>query len=166
MTAPAQPASGSTLTVRSPYDGTIVGEVATSSAADVDRAVAAAAAVLRDRPLPPWQRAEILDRAAVRLTERLEEFARIIAAEAAKPIKTARQEAQRAVGTFRFAAAEARTLAGDVVAARRPAGGGGQARLHPARPVGVVGAISPSTSRSTSSSTRSPRRLLPVVRSC
>ena len=48
----------------------------------------------------------------------------IIANEAAKPIKTARQEAQRAVGTFRFAAAEARTLAGDVVpldALHRPA---------------------------------------------
>src|SRR6478736_5019119 len=143
MTAPAQPASGSTLTVRSPYDGTTVGEVATSSAADVDRAVAAAAAVLRDRPLPPWQLAEILDRAAVRLTERLEEFARIIAAEAAKPIKTARQEAQRAVGTFRFAAAEARTLAGDVVALDALQAGEGKLGFTLRVPIGVVGAIAP-----------------------
>jgi len=143
MTAPAQPASGSTLTVRSPYDGTIIGEVATSSAADVDRAVAAAAAVLRDRPLPPWQRAEILDRAAVRLTERLEEFARIIAAEAAKPIKTARQEAQRAVGTFRFAAAEARTLAGDVVALDALQAGEGKLGFTLRVPIGVIGAIAP-----------------------
>ena len=54
-------------------------------------------------------------RAARLLAERREEFARIIAAEAAKPIKTARVEAERAVGTFRFAAAEARTLAGEMV---------------------------------------------------
>ena len=33
----------------------------------------------------------------------------------AKPLKTARAEAERAVETFRFAAAEARTMAGDMV---------------------------------------------------
>jgi len=41
-------------------------------------------------PLPRWKRADILDRAARLLTEREEKFAQIIAAEAAKPIRTAR----------------------------------------------------------------------------
>ena len=99
-----------TLTVRSPYDDAVIGTVPVSTAEDVDRAVLAAAAALRDHPLALWQRAEILDTAARRLGERLEEFATIIAKEAAKPIKTARAEAQRAVGTFQFAAAEARKL--------------------------------------------------------
>ena len=39
--------------------------------------------------------------------ERQEEFAQSICAEAAKPIKTARVEAARAVDTFRFSAAVA-----------------------------------------------------------
>ena len=68
-----------------------------------------------------------------RSRERVEEFARIIASEAAKPIKTARVEAQRAVSTFTFAAVAARTLAGDVVPMDASAAGDGQARVHVAR---------------------------------
>ena len=71
----------------------MVGSVPKCTAADVDRAVPAAASVLRREPLAPWQRAEILDRAAELLKERHEDFAHTIAVEAAKPIKTARVEA-------------------------------------------------------------------------
>ena len=60
------------------------------TADDVDRAVAAAKRALHENPLPLWKRADILDKAAARLTERREEFAQTIAREAAKPIKTAR----------------------------------------------------------------------------
>ena len=83
------------------------------TAGDVDAAVARAKAALA-APLPLWKRAEILDRAAQRLTARRDEFAEIIAREAAKPIRTARVEAERAVGTFQFAAAEARKLGGEM----------------------------------------------------
>ena len=131
------------LTVRSPYDGSVIGEVPTATADDVDRAVRSAGAALRDHPLPAWQRAEILDKAAVLLDDRLEDFARTIAEEAAKPIKTARAEAQRAVGTFRFAAAEARTLAGDVVPLDALSAGEGKIGFTLRVPVGVVGAIAP-----------------------
>ncbi|HET7722788.1 MAG TPA: aldehyde dehydrogenase family protein, partial [Acidimicrobiales bacterium] len=93
------------IVVRSPYDGAEVGRVPKHSREDVDRAVAAAARALAEQPLPPWRRAEILDAGARRLAERAEDFARTIAGEAAKPIKTARIEAQRAVSTFTFAAA-------------------------------------------------------------
>jgi len=58
--------------------------------------------------LPQWRRAEILDRAAMLIAERQEDFARCIALEAAKPIRTARAEAQRAASTFAFSAAVAR----------------------------------------------------------
>ncbi|MFT3854250.1 MAG: aldehyde dehydrogenase family protein [Ilumatobacteraceae bacterium] len=135
--------TGSMLTVRSPYDGSVIGELPTATADDVDRAVRTATAALRDQPLPAWRRAEILDRAAVLLDEHLEEFARTIAEEAAKPIRTARAEAQRAVGTFRFAAAEARTLAGDVVPLDALAAGEGKIGFTLRVPIGVVGAIAP-----------------------
>jgi len=107
--------SSETIAVHSPYDGSVLGEVPACTGADVDRAVASAKAALAAGPLPLWKRAAVLDAAARLLAERREEFARIIAAEAAKPIKTARVEAERASGTFLFAATEARKLAGEMV---------------------------------------------------
>src|SRR5207253_2850589 len=103
------------IVVRSPYDGAELGRVPRGTEADIDAAVAAAIALQRAGALPQHERAEILDRAAARLAtpEVNEEFARSIASEAAKPIKTARIEAARAVDTFRFAAAAARTLTGE-----------------------------------------------------
>ncbi len=130
------------LVVRSPYDGHEIGRVPACGAADVDRAVAAARGALAD-PLPAWRRAEVLDRAARLLDERSEEFARIIAEEAAKPIRTARVEARRAVSTFTFAAVEARTLAGEVVPMDASEAGAGKLAFVLRVPVGVVGAISP-----------------------
>jgi acyl-CoA reductase-like NAD-dependent aldehyde dehydrogenase len=131
------------LTVASPYDGSIIGTVPKCTAADVDRAVKAARAVMTDGELPPYERAEILDRAAASLRDRREEFAQIIATEAAKPIKTARVEATRAVSTFQFAAAVARTLTGEMVPIDASDAGAGKLGFVLRVPVGVVGAISP-----------------------
>jgi acyl-CoA reductase-like NAD-dependent aldehyde dehydrogenase len=132
-----------TITVHSPYNGAVLGEVPACTEPDVARAVASAQQALRDDPLPLWKRAEILDKAAHLLAERQEEFAKIIAAEAAKPIKTARVEADRASGTFLFAAAEARKLTGEMVALDASAPGEGKLGFTLRVPIGVVGAISP-----------------------
>ena len=129
--------------VKSPYDGKVIAQIPVCEAADVDRAVAAAKKALADNPLPPWRRAEILDTAAERLKERNEQFARTIAAEAAKPIKTARIEAERAVSTFTFAATEARKLAGEMVPIDASEVGEGKLAFTLPLPIGVVGAISP-----------------------
>ena len=104
-----------TSKVHSPFDDAALGQVPLLGAHEVERAVAAAKTALHDQPLPVWRRAEILDRASALLRERHEEFAQLIAHEAAKPIKTARVEADRAAGTFAFAAVEARKLAGEVI---------------------------------------------------
>jgi acyl-CoA reductase-like NAD-dependent aldehyde dehydrogenase len=130
------------LVVASPHDGSEVGRVPSCDAGHVDRAVAAARLRLAEQ-LPAHERAAILDRAAVLLAERQDDFARTIAQEAAKPIRTARLEAGRAVETFRFSAAEARTLAGDVVPVEASAPGEGKLGVTLRVPVGVVGAISP-----------------------
>ena len=128
--------------VRSPYDGEELGRVPVCGPKEVDAAVAAA----RDRlaePQPRHERAELLDRAAELLAERQEDFARIIAAEAAKPLRTARVEAARAADTFRFSAAEARTLTGDVVPLEASAAGEGRIGFTLRVPIGVVAGISP-----------------------
>ena len=131
------------IVVTSPYDGAEIGRVPTCGAEDVDRAVRSAGAALAAGPLPPWKRAAVLDRAAQLLAERRDQFAEIIAREAAKPIKTARVEAERAVGTFQFAAAAARTLAGEMVPLDAIPSGEGKLGFTLRVPIGVVGAISP-----------------------
>lgn len=131
-----------TIVVRSPYDDHEVGRVPAAGPAEVGQAVAAAQAVLAD-PIPAWRRAEILDTAARLLAERTEDYARVIAAEAAKPMKTARVEAKRAVSTFTFAAVEARTLTGEMIAMDASDVGVGKLGFTLRVPIGVVGAISP-----------------------
>jgi acyl-CoA reductase-like NAD-dependent aldehyde dehydrogenase len=136
--------SGSASTeVRAPYDGSLLGSIPALGAPEVDRAVAAAKKALHETPLPQWKRAEILDKAALLLAEREEDFARCIAQEAAKPIRTARAEAQRAVSTLQFSAAVARSLAGEVVPLEASAAGEGKLGFILRVPVGVVGAIAP-----------------------
>jgi acyl-CoA reductase-like NAD-dependent aldehyde dehydrogenase len=135
--------TGSWIEVRSPYDGGLLGRVPDCGPAEVDRAVACAREALAADPLPQWKRAEILDTAAQLTAARVEDFAATIAKEAAKPIKTARAEAQRAVSTFTFAALAARTLAGDMVPMDASAAGEGKLAFTLRVPVGVVGAISP-----------------------
>ncbi len=94
-------------------------------------------------PLAAWERAAILDRAADLVRDRRDELARIIAVEAAKPLKTARVEAERCEATFRFSAAVARTLTGEMVPLDASAPGAGKLGFVLRVPVGVVAAISP-----------------------
>jgi acyl-CoA reductase-like NAD-dependent aldehyde dehydrogenase len=136
-------ASGDEIVVRSPYDGHEIDRVPACGGEEVERAVATAIGVHRAGALPAWRRAEILDRAAQLLADRTEQFARIIADEAAKPIKTARVEAKRAVSTFTFAAVEARRLAGEIVPLEAADVGEGKLGFTLRVPIGVVGAISP-----------------------
>lgn len=135
--------SSNFLEVRSPYDNSLIGKIPACTSADVDRAVATAKAALSGGPMPLWRRAQILDLAAVRLAARRDEFAEIVCREAAKPIKTARVEAERAVGTFQFAAAEARKLAGEMIPLDAIAAGEGKLGFTLRVPIGVVGAIAP-----------------------
>ncbi|MFZ8911312.1 MAG: aldehyde dehydrogenase family protein [Candidatus Nanopelagicales bacterium] len=129
--------------VRSPYDDALLGSVPVMSPSDVDAAVAYAKTALHDDPLPQWKRAEILDRAAEALLARRDEFGQCIALEAAKPIRTARVEAERAASTMQFSAAVARTLTGETVPLEAAAAGEGKLGFVLRVPIGVVGAISP-----------------------
>ena len=136
-------AGDETISVRAPYDGTELAKVPACGPADVDRACRAARATLDAGPLPLWRRAEILDGAARLLEERVEDFALLIAAEAAKPLKTSRVEARRAASTFTAAAVAARTLTGEMVPVDAAQVGEGKVAFTLRVPIGVVGAISP-----------------------
>ncbi|MFN8184947.1 MAG: aldehyde dehydrogenase family protein [Candidatus Nanopelagicales bacterium] len=132
-----------TREIRSPFDDSVIAEVPAFTASDVDRAVAVANRALEDGPLPTHERAAILDRAAVLLAERAESIAVDLAREAAKPIKQARVEVQRAVSTLQFSAAQARTFTGEMIPMDAAAAGAGHLGFVLRVPIGVVGAISP-----------------------
>lgn len=135
--------SGSVSEVRSPFDSSLVGAVPACGTEHLDRAVAIALDRHRSGALPAFERAEVLDRAARLLGERIDEFARSIAAEAAKPITTATIEARRAIDTIRFSAAQARTFTGEMVPLDASSAGVGKLGFTKRVPIGVVGAISP-----------------------
>jgi len=128
--------------VRSPYSGEVVGRVPRAGGDEARRAVDAAAAAMAD-PVPAHRRAEILDRTADLIADRQEEIASTISAEAGKPLKAARVEAERAVSTYKSAATEARRLAGEVVPMDASPAGVGKFAYTMRAPIGVVGAISP-----------------------
>lgn len=136
-------ASDESIEVHSPFDGKVVGTVAKGSEEHLDRAVAVAKALHKSGALPAHQRATILDRAGRALAERVDEFAAVISAEAAKPIKTARVEAARAVDTANFSAAVARTLGGELIPLDASSAGEGKVGWVKRVPIGVVAGISP-----------------------
>jgi acyl-CoA reductase-like NAD-dependent aldehyde dehydrogenase len=129
--------------VESPYDGTVIGRVPKADASVVERAVAAAKGAFMSGGFPQHERAAVLDRAAHLIAEHEDDLTATIAAEAGKPLKTARVEAQRCVGTMTFAAVAARTLTGELVPMEAGAAGEGKLGIVIRVPYGVVGAISP-----------------------
>jgi acyl-CoA reductase-like NAD-dependent aldehyde dehydrogenase len=134
--------TGEWLEVRSPYSGDVVARVSRGGASEARRAVDAAEEAMRN-PLPAHKRAEILVKVVAGLARRHDEAARLICAEAGKPLKAARVEASRAMSTYTFAAVEARRLAGEMVPMDAAQAGEGKLAFTLRVPIGVVGAISP-----------------------
>jgi acyl-CoA reductase-like NAD-dependent aldehyde dehydrogenase len=79
-----------TQELRSPYDARPLGRFSVAGAAEVEEAIAAADRAARElRSLPRYEVADCLRALAAGVAARAEEFARTIALEAGKPIKTA-----------------------------------------------------------------------------
>src|SRR5512146_597934 len=109
-------ATGNTYEVRSPYDGEPVAVIHRAGPAEIEGAIAGAVRAFGvTRKLPSWKRAEILAKVGDAIEANRDDFARTIALEAGKPIKTARGEADRAAFTFRVAAEESKRIYGEIV---------------------------------------------------
>ncbi|GGJ01389.1 aldehyde dehydrogenase [Alicyclobacillus cellulosilyticus] len=127
-----------------PHTGEVIAHVGWASEAQAEAAVAAAArAFPAYRALPAHRRADILLHVAEALADRREEAARLIAEEAAKPIRLARQEVDRTVQTYRFAAEVARSIYGEAIPMDATPRGEGHVALTRKEPLGVVTAITP-----------------------
>lgn len=133
-----------TFSVRFPYDGSVVEEVALPSEADFDRAVSIAADFFADAEVPPvYKRVGVLRRAAELVEKRAEEFAETLVMEAGKTIKDARVEVFRAAGTLRLCAEELLRLGGEVVEMETTPSAEKRYGIVRRFPVGVVLAITP-----------------------
>ncbi|HEY3747611.1 MAG TPA: aldehyde dehydrogenase family protein [Pseudonocardiaceae bacterium] len=140
-----KPATGdSTLSVTSPWDGSVVGEVSVPTAEQVEQAITDLDAVrLEAQALPAHVRAGALDHISRRLAERAEEVAELITAENGKPLVWSRGEVSRAVSTFRWAAEEARRFSGEVQRLDTEAAATGRMAIVRRFPRGPVLGIAP-----------------------
>jgi acyl-CoA reductase-like NAD-dependent aldehyde dehydrogenase len=105
--------------------------------------LAAERAFIKWKEAPAYFRAEILENVVSLLKQQKEECARIIAKEAAKPIKTARAEVERTIMTYLFAAQEARRIHGETIPLDAAPGGENRVTYTIREPIGVIAAITP-----------------------
>jgi 1-pyrroline dehydrogenase len=135
---PAQ--DGATDEVVDPATGEVIGEVASSRAADVDGAVRAAAGAFDEwSSLTPRRRSEILHQVADVVEENLEELSRIESQNVGKPSSMIEFEMDLTKDNWRFFASAGRFLEG------KPAGEymEGYTSMVRRDPIGVVGSIVP-----------------------
>lgn len=130
--------------LRSPYNGQEIAEIPLADEKLVDEAIAAAErhkAVMRS--LPAHERSAILTRVANYLEAHMEEAARILAQENAKPLKAARAEITRTIQTYRFSAEEAKRLYGETIPMDAAKGAEQKLGFTVREPLGVIAAITP-----------------------
>jgi acyl-CoA reductase-like NAD-dependent aldehyde dehydrogenase len=136
--------SSDLLDVLHPGDGRVVGQTSKATEDQVERAVAAAAAVADEAAaLPVHVRADALAAVSRGLEESADDVAKTITAENGKPLKWARAEVSRAVSTFRWAAEEARRYAGELQRLDTDPAATGRLALISRVPKGPVLGISP-----------------------
>jgi len=136
--------TGDAIEIHSPFDGALVAVVHRAGSKEIETAIERATAAFQiTRKLPVWKRAETLEKISAGIAARREEFARTIALEAGKPIRTARAEVDRAVFTFKVAAEESKRIYGELVPLDWiPGTEGRTAQIHRV-PLGPIAGISP-----------------------
>ena len=132
-----------TIPVYHKATGAVVVEIAAAGGAQVRAAGDAAERAFHEVQLSPYERYEIIMRAANLMRERREAFAEALSAEAGKPIRDARGEIDRAYQTLILSAEEAKRLRGETVPLAGAPGCERRMAFTTRRPLGVVCAITP-----------------------
>ncbi len=125
-----------------PENGVEIDRVPEAGIEDVEWAVRGSGEAI-ESPLPGHERARILNEAADRVRDSLEEAARLIATEGIKTIKEARAEASRTVTTLRLSAEEAKRISGRTLNLDQYPSGVNRFGFTVRQPLGIVGAITP-----------------------
>ena len=132
------------LVVTAPFGGKELARIPSPSTEDVETAVRRAVlAFEKTRVIPTFTRVAILRTVAAELERRREDLSRTIAAEAGKPLKAARAEAERAAATFSAAAAALEAHVGEMLPLDVNAASLGRWGVVKRVPVGPILAITP-----------------------
>jgi acyl-CoA reductase-like NAD-dependent aldehyde dehydrogenase len=130
--------------VTNPWSGETVDIVPRATADQADRALdAAAAGAEAMAALTAFERANVLNRAADLLADRVEELARILSAEEGKPLAESMGEVRRCPELMRLSAFEGSQLRGEVLPLDAAFNGAGKVGLALRVPCGIVVAITP-----------------------
>ncbi|KGF68416.1 aldehyde dehydrogenase [Hoeflea sp. BAL378] len=132
---------GPVLDVVNPANGSLIGRVATSSAAQVRETIAKAESALREtawRHRPPHERARFLSRTADEIERQADHLAELQMLENGKTRKESRAQAMMAAGIFRYYAAVCECSEDAMPPAR-----GDYFTMTVHEPVGVVAALTP-----------------------
>lgn len=139
------PGSGAAmLLVTAPYDGTVIGKAPIADQAVVEKALAASAALHKDRAnwLSLSDRMDILRRAAASMAMQIEELAKFTAREGGKPLIDSRIEVQRAIDCLHLCVETLRTEPGHVIPMNVDAASSHRVAFTRKEPIGVVVAVS------------------------
>lgn len=135
---------GEAFDVLAPYDGRVVATTFRATPAHLNAAIEAAARAFETtRKLPSCERQRVLRAVAEGIAARREEIARTLALEAAKPIKAARAEVERAIFTFSIAAEESTRIYGEWLPLDLQAATVGRWGLVRRFPIGPIASITP-----------------------
>jgi len=133
--------AGPVMRLRSPIDGSALGEFAASTRGDVNSAVEAAEAAFQKwRMVPPPQRGELVRRIGERLRQLKEPLARLVTIESGKILQEGLGEVQEMIDICDFAVGLSRQLYGLTIASERP-GHRMMEQWHPLGPIGVISAF-------------------------
>ena len=133
-------ASGATIAVTNPADGTLIGHVPALSRPEVARAIDVAHAAQKGwRAKTGKERAAVLRRLFDLMMANQDDLARIMTAEQGKPFAEAKGEIAYAAGFIEWFAEEAKRVYGDTIPAPLP----GRRIIVQKEPIGVFAAITP-----------------------
>ncbi len=132
------------LDVFAPFDRSLIATAVAADGQAADRALETANGLIRNRDawLKPYERIEILDRAAGIMSDRADELALEAAREGGKPLIDSKVEVARAIDGVRNCIEVLRTEGGREVPMNLNAASAGRAAFTRKEPIGVVVAVS------------------------
>jgi acyl-CoA reductase-like NAD-dependent aldehyde dehydrogenase len=135
---------GKEMGIVSPFDGALAGRTFGATAAHLAQAIQSAVRSFEiTRRLPCYERRRILEEVSQGIELRREEFARVMALEAGKPLKAARIEVDRAIFTFHVAAEESLRIGGEWMSLDWQPMSAGRSAILRSFPLGPIAAITP-----------------------
>nr|WP_027417876.1 aldehyde dehydrogenase family protein [Aneurinibacillus terranovensis] len=125
------------------YSGELIASIAKAEKHHVEDAVTFAQKTFRESTLTPYERYEILLRAAVIAERKREDLEISLIREVGKTVKDAKVELDRVIQTLRLSAEEAKRISGEVIPLHATPGSENRIGFAIRVPKGVLGAITP-----------------------